>query len=200
MTNSSKTSDSATAGVTRGGGVNEDGMMISGIYLMQCFGPDGQLKWEEEFDNLVTDQGKKFMLDNALAGTTTINSRMIIFSGGTVGATSTYALPLISEVVSGMVASGTTRLTPTWAAAAGAAGAAQTKGTSAAVVYSVVSAASATSINGAAIALIANAIGNVNVTGDLAASGVLYSAGYFTASKSVTTGDVLNVSYVTTLS
>lgn len=40
----------------------------SGKYIVRCFGPDGDLKWEDEIVNLVTTEGKNVALDTYLAG------------------------------------------------------------------------------------------------------------------------------------
>jgi hypothetical protein len=40
-----------------------DEMTIEGRYHVECVGPDGEVKWVEDFDNLITDIGKKRMLD-----------------------------------------------------------------------------------------------------------------------------------------
>lgn len=39
-----------------------------GRYRMECVGPDGIVKWSEEFDNVVTTVGKNLALDTFLAG------------------------------------------------------------------------------------------------------------------------------------
>lgn len=48
------------------------GTKVSHHYEVECFGPDGKLKWRESFDNLVTTEGKNWYLDATLkTGVTT---------------------------------------------------------------------------------------------------------------------------------
>lgn len=37
-------------------------------YIVECIGPDGKLKWTDEFDNLVTNEGLNDNLDKYLKG------------------------------------------------------------------------------------------------------------------------------------
>ena len=39
-------------------------------YIVECIGPDGKLKWTDEFDNLVTNEGLNDNLDKYLKGST----------------------------------------------------------------------------------------------------------------------------------
>lgn len=39
-------------------------------YIVECIGPDGKLKWTNEFDNLVTNEGLNDNLDKYLKGST----------------------------------------------------------------------------------------------------------------------------------
>jgi len=45
-----------------------EGMGIEGWYHVECRDKDGNLKWEEEFPNLVVAVGKQLMLDTLLKG------------------------------------------------------------------------------------------------------------------------------------
>jgi hypothetical protein len=93
------------------------------------------------------------------------------------------------ELGSGVIAS---RGTPSFSAATGGA-----KSTSAAVSASVIGTGTVT---GVAINLIVGAVGNLGVVADTAtANAILYSAGLFGSSKSVSNGDTLNVTYSSTL-
>ena len=65
--NNAKTTDIIGASVTRGGSQDES-MSVLGHYTVECVGSDGQVKWSEDFDNLVTTQGKDHLLNNGLAG------------------------------------------------------------------------------------------------------------------------------------
>src|ERR1044072_7727674 len=41
---------------------------IHGHYVAECIGPDGQVKWRDEIENVVTTVGKNHMLDTEFAG------------------------------------------------------------------------------------------------------------------------------------
>ena len=47
---------------------NTDEVKIKGKYVIQCTDKDGNIKWEDVIDNLVTTVGKNSLLDNFLAG------------------------------------------------------------------------------------------------------------------------------------
>ena len=59
--------ETADAAIIRGAKEVES-VNATGKYVAQCFDVHGNLKWEEEFDNLVTTQGKNHLLDTYLAG------------------------------------------------------------------------------------------------------------------------------------
>ena len=42
---------------------------VAGSYHVVCRDADGNIKWEEEFPNLVNAVGKQLMLDTLLSGT-----------------------------------------------------------------------------------------------------------------------------------
>lgn len=193
-----KSQDLATATVTRGA-AEVTAMEVHGSYVAQCFGADGALKWEEKFDNLVTTEGKNFLLDTVFIGAagtgalTSVNMfyRMAFVATNTAAvATMTYATPTYTEATSGVIAA---RGSPAFSASASG-----VKATSAAVSASVVGTAT---IYGVSIVVLnAAAVGNLGVVADTATSGAkLYSFGLFGAAKSVSNGDTLNVTYSTTL-
>lgn len=191
MDNTCKVSTYEMGAVIRGGAVSEETMTVQGSYTMTCVGPDGQVKWSEEFDNLVTTEGKNHLLDWGLAGTASaIAIRMSLITSGTPVAGDTYASHGgFTELSSGVVAA---RGTPSLGSAASG-----TKSTSSAVAFSIIGTGT---ITGAALNLVAGTVGNLGVVGDTATSNAkLYSAGLFSVSKSVSNGDTLNVTYSSTL-
>lgn len=193
-----KSQDVATATITRGAG-EASAMEVHGSYVAQCFGPDGQLKWEEKFDNLVTTEGKDFLLNTVFiggAGTGALASvnmfyRMAFVATNTTAlATMTYAVPTYTEATSGVIAA---RGSPAFSASS-----AGVKATSAAVSAAIVG--SATIYGVAIVVLNAAAVGNLGVVADTAtANAKLYSYGLFGAGKVVNNLDTLNVTYSTTL-
>lgn len=188
--NTAKSQDIISAGVVRGSG-QVDVMEVIGRYRAECFDAQGNLKWFEDFDNLVTTQGKNHLLDNGLAGpATAVNVRMAYITSGTPLVTDTYSSHAgFTELGSGVIAA---RGTPTFSIAS-----AGVKQTSSAVSASIIGTGT---ITGVAIVLIVGAVSNLGVVGDTATSGShLYSAGLFGTAKSVSNGDTLNVTYSTTL-
>lgn len=156
-----------------------------GQYSIECIDANGNVKWVETIDNLVTTQGKNFALDTILSGS---------------GFTATWYLGLISDTGYSAVAitdtaashagwtedinySQATRLAPSFSSAASG-----TKTTSAATAFLI---NGTTTIKGCFL------ISNSTKSGT---SGVLYSAGLFTGGdKPVASGDTLNVSYSASL-
>lgn len=189
--NNAKTQDLATASVERRARMDNE-MEVSGQFYVECIAPDGTIKWFSHFNNLVTTQGKNHLLDNGLAGpATAVNVRMSAITSGTPVVGDTYASHGgFTELGSGVIA---TRGTPSFSGASGG-----VKQTSSAVSFSIVGSGTVT---GVAINVIVGAVGNLGVVGDTGTAGaILYSAGLFGSSKSVSNGDTLNVTYSTTLS
>ena len=57
--------DNATA-TLQANAVIPEGMGVDGQYIVECRDAAGNLKWEEEFPNLVVAVGKQLMLDTLL--------------------------------------------------------------------------------------------------------------------------------------
>ena len=171
--------ESIGAGVSRSGGQSEE-LHATGVYKVTCIGADGQVKWEDTIQNLVTTVGKNDLLDKYLAGSAyTAAWYLGLVDGGT---TPTYAAGDTSASHSGwtenVAYSNSTRPAPTWSAAS--AGAKSTTAT-------------AFNINGTATIAGTFLISNSTKSGT---TGILYSAGSFTGgNKSVSSGDTLNVTY-----
>lgn len=188
--NTAKTQDTITADVIRNS-ENTDEMCALGRYRAECFDSLGNMKWSEEFDNLVTTEGKNHLLDHGLTGSANaVSLRMSFITSGTPVAGDTYATHAgFTELANTVIA---TRGTPSFSAASSG-----VKQTAAAVQSSIIGTGTVT---GVAINLVAGSLSNLGVVGDTATSGgVLYSAGLFLNSKSVSSGDLLNVTYSTTL-
>jgi hypothetical protein len=47
-----------------------EGGQVHGRYLVECFDADGNLKWADHIDNVVTTVGRNHMLDTEFAGAT----------------------------------------------------------------------------------------------------------------------------------
>lgn len=182
--------DSVDASVTRNAG-SSDQFGVEGHYTFTCYDANGNIKWTDGFDNLTTNVGRQNLLDSYFANT----------GGGAVvmglmtnngSSTSTPAYTDTQSSHAGWYEAGSTnaptysgtRKTPSFSTATNANP--SVLSTSAAVVFSMTGSGTVT---GAFI----------NVGGTSAidnTTGTLFSAGNFTAgSKTVTSGDTINVTY-----
>jgi hypothetical protein len=140
-------------------------------YAVECIGPDGKLKWREEFKNLVTTAGKNDIIDKYFKGS---------------AYTAAWYL--------GLKGTGSAAVGDTLASHAGWSEVTPYSGNRPAITFGTTSGGSntATSVSYTinATATVAGAfVSSVN-TGT---AGTLYSAGDFAASRSVASGDTLNV-------
>lgn len=203
--NVAKSNDVISASVTRGS-TQSDQMEVCGRYRAECLDAQGNVKWVDDFDNLVTTEGKKFLLDtvfiNGLAGTGTLSGgavmhfRMAFVGSDTTAAiTQTYLSPVYTEVANTII---TARGSPTFSAATLVTNV--DKATSA--VSASIASGAATNIYGVAIVVLnAASAGDLGVVTNTLQSGAkLYSYGKFTTAKVVSSGDTLNVTYTTSLS
>lgn len=177
------------AGITRGAGMSEEAH-ATGVYTVQCFDKDGNLKWEDTVKNLVTTVGKNDALDKYLAGS---------------AYTAAWYLGLISSVGYTAVAAGDTMAShsgwteagianaPTYSqgarpTAAWSAASAGSKALSAALTYSITSTGT---VKGCFLTSVATKDGT---------TGILYSAGLFSGGdKVLAAADTLSVSYTASL-
>lgn len=161
-----------------------------GRYVVECRGPDGELKWVDTIENLVTTVGKNFALDTYLAGS---------------GYTATWFMGLISSVGYSAVAAGDTMAShagwteagPTNApnyseatrpAAAWSAAAAGSKAMSSPRTFTI---SGAGTVKGCFLTTVSTKDGT---------TGTLYSAGLFSGGDKVLgPGDTLSVSYTASL-
>ncbi len=180
------------ASVVRGA-FDTNGAMVDGYYHVVCHDADGNLKWEDTIKNLVTSQGKRHLLDHGLAGpATAVNTRLSLITSGSPVVGDTYATHAGFTEFTNIAARGT----PSWSAAATTT--TTDKATSAAVAFSI-NAGTNVNVIGCALNLIVGAVGNLGVISDTAtANAILYSAGTFTT-KTVSSGDTLNVTYTAQL-
>jgi hypothetical protein len=177
------------AAVLRGGGLSEQ-MNARGRYHVECVGPDGVVKWTEDFDNVVTTVGKNAMLDAALAGSAyTVVGPFI----GLISSVSFSAVAAGDTMAShsGWTESGITnaptyssgRKTASWAAASGG-----SKALSSNASFAITGSGT---VKGCFMVYGSGAVSTVDNT-----AGTLLSAGLFTGGdKVVSNGDTLNVSY-----
>jgi hypothetical protein len=149
------------------------------IYNVKCFNEDGKLAWVEDFENLVTTQGKNNLLDVYFKGGTASTTWYVaLYNSGTPVVGDTYATH--AGYVEDSNYSNANRPTLTLGTISGA---------------SVDNSGSVAAFNmNATTTIVGAAVVNKNTKGDTAAAGgILYSAGAFGASRSVVNGDTLNV-------
>lgn len=181
------------ATVTRQAGV-EEVCQARGRFEAVCYGKDGNEKWRETFDNVVTTVGKNLALDTYLAGAAyTVTGPFM----GLISSTSFTAVAAADTMAShaGWLEAGGanaptytgTRKTAVWSAAAAGA-----KALSAALTFAI---SGTGTVKGAFLVYGAAAVNTKDDT-----NGTLYSAGLFTGGdKIVSGGDTVNVSYTTSL-
>lgn len=182
MNDAMNTVTSASAGVITRPSVDE-GMLVKGRYTIECRDADGNLKWSDEFNNLVTTVGKNAMLDQYLAGSawSTGTVYMGLKGTGSAAAGDTMASHAGWSELNITATSGA-RLAMTFSAASSG-----SKVTSSAVSHSI-TAAGPTTVAGVFV-VVGGSATNANTTG------TLFSAGDFSSSRSVVSGDSLNVTY-----
>lgn len=177
--------DQCDATVVRGASHSEV-TSISGYYVVECFGADGQLKWKDDIHNLVTTVGKNLTMDTVLGNVAAGAVVMGLKGVGTAVVGDTQASHISWNEVGGANAPTYTgnRQTPTFGAAVGGA-----KATSTPLVFSMTG-------SGTVAGCFINIGGSATKDNT---TGTLFSAGDFTAgSKTVTSGDTLSVTYTAT--
>lgn len=168
-------------------------MSLSGFYTIQCHDADGNLKWEDDIDNLVTTVGANLALDTLLAGSA------YSITGPYLGliSSSSYSTIVIADTMAshaGWLEAGNantphfsgTRKTLTFSAASG-----KSKASSSTNTFTMTGAGT---VKGCFLVLGTGAVNTLDDT-----NGVLYSAGLFSGGdKIVATSDTLTVTYTAT--
>ena len=185
-----KFGDSCAATASYGGGSVET-VGLEGVYVATCYDAEGNEKWTDTIENLTTNVGRKNLMDSYFANT---GGGAIVMGLGGANGSSTFT-PAYADTQSSHAGwyevGGTnaptysgTRKTPSFSASTSANP--SVLATSASVVFSMTSSGT---VYGAFI----------NVGGSTAidnTTGTLFSIGAFTAgSKTVTSGDTINVTY-----
>lgn len=168
----------------------KDKMGLQGVYRVQCFDKDGNLKWEDVVHNLVTTVGQNLTLDTLLAGSAYSVTGPYM---GLVSSTSFSAYAAGDTMAShaGWLEAGNAHA-PTYSGTRGtaafSAASAGAKTTSAAVVFSITGSGT---VKGLFIVLGTGAVNTIDNT-----SGTLLSVGAFSGGdKVVGSGDTINASY-----
>lgn len=175
-----------------------EGVGIEGYYHVVCRDADGNIKWEEEFPNLVNAIGKELMLDTLLSGVsyTTVGPFLGLISGSspTFSASDTMAshggwTEFINYTVGGSAVRGTASFTA--ATSSGSTPSNVTTKSAAAITYTITGAGG--TVGGCFLVTGSGAVSTQNST-----AGTLYSAGAFATAKVTTSGDTVSVTYSTT--
>lgn len=181
------------AAVIRPGGISEQAQ-ARGFFTAICYDKDGNEKWRDTIENVVTTVGKNLALDTYLAGSAyTVTGPYM----GLISSTSFSAVAAADTMAShsGWLEAGLAnaptytgnRKTAVWSSASAGA-----KALSAALSFAITGSGT---VKGA---FIVYGSGAVNTKDDT--NGTLYSAGLFTGGdKTVANGDTVNVSYTTSL-
>jgi hypothetical protein len=173
-----------------------EGMGVEGFYKVECRDAQGNLKWNEEFPNLVVAVGKQLMLDTLLrtSGTyTTVGPFLgLINNSTTFAAADTMTSKTWTELTTYTVGGSAVRGTAVFAAASstGTTPSNVTTSTATAITYTMTGSAT---VYGCFLVTGAGAVSTISNT-----SGTLYSEGNFSTAKAVTSGDTVSVTYSTT--
>jgi len=171
---------------------------IEGVYHVVCRDAEGNIKWEDQFPNLVNAVGKQLMLDTLLSGTsyTTVGPFLGLISGAspTFAASDTMVThagwtEFINYTVGGSAVRGTAVFTS--ATSTGTTPANVTTKAAAAITYTITGAGG--TVGGCFLVTGSGASSTLSNTG-----GTLYSAGAFATAKITTAGDTVSVTYSTT--
>ena len=171
---------------------------IEGAYHVVCRDAEGNVKWEDQFPNLVNAVGKQLMLDTLLSGSayTTVGPYLGLISGAspTFAAADTMAshagwTEFINYTVGGSAVRGTATFTS--ATSTGTTPTNVTTKAAAAITYTITGAGG--TVGGCFLVTGSGASSTQSNT-----SGTLYSAGAFATAKVTTAGDTVSVTYSTT--
>lgn len=167
-----------------------DSMGIEGHYHAVCYDAAGNVKWEEDIHNVVMDLGRNLTLDTILGNSAAGAVYMGLKGTGTAVAanTQTSHSPWLEVGGANAPTYSGTRKTPTFSAASSAASV-STKTTSAAVSFAMTS-------SGTVAGCFINIGGSATID---STANTLFSAGDFSSSKSVVSGDTIAVTYTATL-
>ena len=171
---------------------------IEGHYHVVCRDADGNIKWEDEFPNLVNAVGKQLMLDTLLSGTTytTVGPFLGLISGAspTFSAADTMTshggwTEFTNYTVGGSAVRGTASFGS--ATSTGTTPTNVTTKTATAITYTITGGGG--TVGGCFLVTGAGAVSTQSST-----AGTLYSAGAFATAKVTTAGDTVSVTYSTT--
>lgn len=173
-----------------------EGMFQDGYYHVECRDAQGNLKWDEEFPNLVVAVGKELMFNTLLrtSGTyTTVGPFLgLINNSTTFAAADTMSSKTWTELTTYTVGGSAVRGTAVFGASSssGSTPSNVTTCSAASITYTMTGSAT---VYGCFLVTGTGAVSTISST-----AGVLYSEGNFSTAKTVTSGDTVSVTYSTT--
>jgi hypothetical protein len=170
-----------------------EGMGVEGFYQVECRDAAGNLKWEEQFPNLVVAVGKQLMLDTLLRTSGTYTTFLgLINNSTTFAAADTMISKTWTELTTYTVGGSAVRGTAVFGASSssGTTPSNVTTSTATAITYTMTGSAT---VYGCFLVTGTGAVSTLSST-----AGVLYSEGNFATAKTVTSGDTVSVTYSTT--
>ena len=176
-----------------------EGMGVDGYYHVECRDANGNLKWTEEFPNLVVQGGKELMLNTLLRTSGTYTT-----VGPFLGLTNASLTPAATDTMTTLVGGGKEFTNYTVGGSAVRGTAVFAASSSAGSTPSNVTTATATAVTYTITGGGGTVYGCFLVTGSGAVStqsstaGTLYSEGNFSTAKTTTAGDTVSVTYSTT--
>ena len=177
-----------------------EGMTQEGHYHVVCRDAQGNLKWEEEFPNLVVQGGKELMLNTLLrtSGTYTTVGPFLGLTKVSLTPVATDTMTTLvttnaAEFINYTVGGSAVRGTAVFAAASSAGSTPSNVTTSAAtsITYTITGAGG--TVYGCFLVTGSGAVSTQSST-----AGTLYSEGNFSTAKVTTAGDTVSVTYSTT--
>ena len=179
--------------------ISAEDMGVHGHYHVVCRDKDGNIKWEEEFPNLVVAVGKQLMLDTLLrtSGTYTTVGPFLGLTNATLTPAATDTMTTLvgggKEFTNYTVGGSAVRGTAVFAASssAGSTPSNVTTSTATAITYTITGAGG--NITGCFVVTGSGAVSTQSST-----AGTLYSEGNFATAKVTTAGDTVSVTYSTT--
>lgn len=174
-----------------------EGMGVDGQYIVECRDASGNLKWEENFPNLVVAVGKELMLNTLLrtSGTyTTVGPFLgLINNSTTFAAADTMTSKTWTELTTYTVGGSAVRGTAVFASATSAGTTPTNVTTSAATAITYTITGAGGTVYGCFLVTGTGAVSTQSST-----AGTLYSEGNFSTAKATTAGDTVSVTYSTT--
>jgi len=172
-------------------------LKVKGFYVVKCLDVNGNTKWEDTIENIVTDVGANMMLDQMFGATQ--NSTYFL---GLISSVGYVSVPVVANTMAShatWVEAGNGSNYPTWTSPASNARATITWSAASSRQKALSSSASFTIATGGTVKGCFVVTGSGAVSTNNSTAGTLYSAGTFAADKIVDALDTLQVSYTTQL-